>query len=82
MDHRQVVKRYVLEHFLFTSDESAVANDDSLLRNGVIDSTGILELITHVEETFGISVSEEEMVPTNFDSIDAIAAFLARKHPH
>lgn len=79
MDHRRGIKTYVLKNFLFSDDESAVEDSTLLIQKGIIDSTGILEIISHLEETFGIQVAEEEMVPSNFESIDAMAAFLERK---
>ncbi|MDQ2639175.1 MAG: acyl carrier protein [Pseudomonadota bacterium] len=73
------IKHFVLQNFLFTDDQSVLRNDQSLLQSGTLDSTGILELITFVEDTFHIRVADEEMLPANFDSIDAIAAFVAGK---
>jgi acyl carrier protein len=79
MDHKKQIKRFVLENFLFTDDENALANGDSLIQKGIVDSTGMLELISHLEETCAIKVENAEMIPANFDSIDAIGAFVARK---
>lgn len=79
MDHRQQVRQFVLGNFLFTDDDKALVDADSLIRGGVVDSTGILELIGFLEETHGFRVAPEEMVPANFDSIDTISAFVARK---
>ena len=79
MDHKDKIKPFILKNFLFTEDGTALADDASLIRGGVIDSTGILELIEHLEQACGIQVSPEEMVPANFDSIDTINAFLGRK---
>jgi acyl carrier protein len=79
MDHRQQVRQFVLRNFLFTDDEKALVDTDSLIRGGVVDSTGILELIGFLEETHRFRVAPEEMVPANFDSIDTISAFIARK---
>jgi acyl carrier protein len=70
---------FVLKNFLFSEDEKAVADHDSLIKKGIVDSTGILEVISFLEETFSISVAEAEMVPANFDSIDTITAYLAHK---
>lgn len=75
----QQIKDFILGNFLFTEDASALGNDQSLMSTGVLDSTGILELITFVEETFGIKVADEEMLPENFDSVDAVTAFVGRK---
>jgi acyl carrier protein len=79
MDHKRQIKQFVLKNYLFTEDESALADDESLIRNGTIDSTGMLELVFHLEDTWPIKVVDEEMVPANFETIDAISAFVARK---
>lgn len=79
MDQKKQIKQFVLANYLFTDDQSALADSDSLIRNGIIDSTGMLELIGHLEETYSISVDNAEMIPANFDSIDSIGAFVARK---
>jgi acyl carrier protein len=81
MERRRQIKKFVLENFLFSNDESALCDQDSMIRKGIVDSTGILELISHLEETFAIDVAEDEMVPANFESIDAITAFMDRKIP-
>lgn len=75
------VKLFILKNFLFTEDASSVKDSDSLMERGIIDSTGVLELIGHLEESYGIKVEDEEMIPGNLDSIDAIAAFVGRKVP-
>ena len=79
MDQRKQIKSYILTNFLFSDDDSAIADGDSLIRNGVIDSTGFAELVFHLEDVFAFSVTDEEMIPANFDSIDSINAFVARK---
>ncbi|MEZ5461201.1 acyl carrier protein [Dokdonella sp.] len=79
MDHKKQIKKFVLENYLFTDDESALADSDSLIRNGIVDSTGMLELIGHLEETYSIKVENAEMIPANFDSIDTIGAFVENK---
>lgn len=81
MDHRFQIKQFVLQNFLFSDDEGALSDHDSMIRKGIVDSTGILELITHLESTFDIRVGDHEMLPANFESIDAITAFMARKLP-
>lgn len=79
MSIQNEVKAFILKNYLFTEDQSALADGDSLMQKGVVDSTGILELIMHVEETYGIKVLDEEMVPENLDSVASIAAFVERK---
>jgi acyl carrier protein len=79
MDQKKQIRQFVLANYLFTDDESALADSDSLIRNGIVDSTGMLELIEHLEETFSISIDNAEMIPANLDSIDSIGAFVARK---
>lgn len=79
MDATNAIKKFVLENYLFTDDDSALANGDSLIRKGIVDSTGMLELISHLEDTYAIKVENAEMIPANFDSIDTIGAFVASK---
>jgi acyl carrier protein len=79
MSIKQQVKQFVLTNYLFTTDESALDDADSLMQKGVVDSTGMLELIMHIEESYGIKVAEDEMIPANLDSIDAVSAFVERK---
>lgn len=73
------IKGYILENFLFTSDPSALASEDSFLDLGIIDSTGILEVITFLEKEFGVAVEDEEMVPENLDTVASLTAFVQRK---
>lgn len=64
---------------MFTDDESALNDGESLLTKGVIDSVGALEITQFIEETFNIKVKEDEMLPENLDSVDNIVAFVRRK---
>jgi len=73
------VRTYVLENYLFTDDQSALNDDDSFMKLGIIDSTGILEIISYLEEELGIQVEDDEMTPENLDSIENIIAFVSRK---
>lgn len=79
MSIERQLRDYVLENYLFTDDESALGNDDSFLEKGVLDSTGILEVIYFIEDEFGVKVEDEEMVPENLDSINRIVAFVQKK---
>lgn len=76
---RQQIRSFVLSNFLFTNDASKLADDRSLLESGVMDSTGVLELIAFLEREFGITLADEEMIPENLDSIDRLVAFVTRK---
>jgi acyl carrier protein len=78
MGEQQRIKNFILSNFLFTDDANAISNHVSLIGQGVIDSTGILEVIVFLETEFSIKISDEDMTPDNFDSIDAIAAFVDR----
>ena len=78
MSHAEQIREFVVNNFLF-GDGSRLQNDTSFLESGIIDSTGILEVITYMEETFGIKVNDDELLPENLDSIDNIVGFLGRK---
>jgi acyl carrier protein len=73
------VRRFIGENFLFRDDGDAITHDASLLDAGIIDSTGVLELVSFLETTFGIEVQDDEMLPENLDSIRAIASYVGRK---
>lgn len=73
------IRHYILENFLYTSDESKLRNTDSFLEDGIVDSTGILELLMFVEETFGIQVEDEEVLPDNFDSVERLKRYVQMK---
>ncbi len=69
---------FVLERFPFAR-QRGVAPGDSLLESGIVDSLGVLELIEFLERTFGISITEEDLLPENFDSIARMAGLVHRK---
>ena len=74
----ETVKQFVVEKFLF-GDNDGFQEETSLLEEGIIDSTGILELVMFLEETYGIKIEDEELVPQNMDSLQNIARFLDSK---
>ncbi len=73
------VRRFILENYLFTDDPAQLGLDDSLLGRGIVDSTGMLEIILFIEEHLGVKVADSEMVPENLDSVNRIAAFVTSK---
>ncbi|MBX3703175.1 MAG: acyl carrier protein [Steroidobacteraceae bacterium] len=73
------VRRFILENYLFTDDASQLGLDDSLLGRGIVDSTGMLEIILFIEEQLGVKVADSEMIPENLDSVNRIAAFVTSK---
>jgi acyl carrier protein len=73
------VRTYITDNFIMGADGVQFTDADSFLQLHIVDSTGFLELILFIEETFGIAVDEEEMVPENLDSLNAIEAFVGRK---
>jgi acyl carrier protein len=75
-----LTRDFVITNFLF-GDASSLQDDTSFMGSGIIDSTGILELVMFVESTFEIKVQPEEMLPENLDSVNHVAAFVARKLP-
>ena len=78
MDNSSKVREFVVENFLF-GDGEKLGDDTSFMEDGIIDSTGILELVFFLEETFGFSVEDDELVPENMDSLQNIARFVDRK---
>ena len=77
-DIKTSIKAFIVDNFLFGTTGS-LEDDTSLLEEGIIDSSGVLELITFLEETYDITVDDEELIPQNLDSINNLTAFLNTK---
>lgn len=73
------VRQYIVDNFIMGSDEQPFSDADSLLELHIVDSTGFLELIVFIEDTFGIQVADEDMVPENLDGLNAIETYVNRK---
>ncbi|MBM4332168.1 MAG: acyl carrier protein [Deltaproteobacteria bacterium] len=78
MNIATVIRKFIIENFLF-EDTGNLKEDTSFLESGVMDSTGVLELVSFIEETFGIVVEDEDLVPENLDSIARIARYIEKK---
>ncbi len=73
------VRSFVIENFLFGDAAQAPADGESLIENGIMDSTGVLELVSFLEEKFSITMADSDIVPANLDTLDRIAAFVAAR---
>ncbi len=76
---KQKIRDYIIENFLFGDTDFEFDDDTSFMDAGIIDSTGILELITFIEETFNIEVNDEEILPSNLDSLNKLENFINSK---
>jgi acyl carrier protein len=75
---KDIIRTFVVENFLFGNNEN-LEDNTSFLEEGIIDSTGILELVSFLEEEFPITVEDEELIPENLDSIYNITTYLEKK---
>ncbi|MBI1751992.1 MAG: acyl carrier protein [Acidobacteria bacterium] len=73
------IQDYIAKNFLFSDQGFQYGDDASFLEEGIIDSLGIIELVSFVEKKFGVSVADHELLPTNFDSVAKLSAFITRK---
>lgn len=73
------IRQFVDENLLFGKGTEALRDSDSFLEQGIIDSTGVLELVTFIESQFSISVRDDELVPQNLDSIESLVTFIESK---
>jgi acyl carrier protein len=73
------IREFIVGNFLFGQQGEAPTHEQSFLQSGIIDSTGLLELISFVEQRYGITVGDRELVPENLDSLKNISEFVARK---
>ncbi|MFH2066613.1 MAG: acyl carrier protein [Pseudomonadota bacterium] len=77
-DTKEKVRAFIVENFMFGNDEG-LSDDTSFLEEGIIDSTGVLELVDFLEEIFSIKIDDEELIPENLDSIKNLVAYLSIK---
>lgn len=80
MDARTQLREFVVENFMMGQDASELSDSGSLLELGIIDSTGVLELVGFLEETFAITVEDDDLIPDNLDSIDNLVNYIQKKN--
>jgi acyl carrier protein len=79
MQYKSEIRQFVVENFLYGRDDDTLGDDVSFLEKGIIDSTGVLELVSFIEEKYGISVDDQELIPDNFDSLNNLSSFVSQK---
>jgi acyl carrier protein len=79
MDINAQIRDYIAKNLLFSDDGFKYKDDDSFLNEGIVDSVGVMELISFVDSTFNIKVDPSEVSPENFDSVNKLAAFVRKK---
>lgn len=75
----RTVTAFLVKNFLFDNAADAPAPTASLMQTGIVDSTGVLEIVAFLEGEYGFAVADDELLPANFDSVTAIAAFVVKK---
>lgn len=75
----KIVAEFIKENYLYWSEDFDLGNDHSLMEGGIVDSTGILELAAFLESRFEISIGDEEFVPENLDTLNAISSYILKK---
>ncbi len=75
---REQIRDYITQNFLFNSAPTQLDDSASLLEQGIVDTTGVLELVLFVEETYAFNVAQNDLLPENFDSVDNLVNYVAR----
>ena len=73
------IQGYIARNLLFSDGEVDLDGDVSFLEEGIIDSLGVLELVSFIEKQFGVGVADDELIPDNFDSVNSLTSFVCRK---
>jgi acyl carrier protein len=76
---RAQVHQFIMQNFLFDGASPQIDDDASLLEQGIVDATGVLELMLFVEDSYGLQVSEADLTPENFDTVGNIARYIAHR---
>ncbi len=79
MDTKTQIKQYIAENYLFSNNGFNLDDDESFLEAGVVDSLGVVELVSFVEETYDIEVPDDDIVPDNFDSVNNLTHYIASR---
>lgn len=79
MDIRAQIREFIADNFMMGQETDLLPDSGSLLEMGVLDSIGVLELVAYIEETYGVAIADNELVPDNLDSVDRLVAFIERK---
>jgi acyl carrier protein len=75
---RSAIRSFIEDNFLFQIGDQKLADSQSLLEAGIVDSTGVLELVAFLEDTFHLQIADKDIIPQNLDTVDAITAFVER----
>ena len=78
-DNKNKIRTFIFDNFLFDAEDEDLKNNTSFLEEGIIDSTGVLELVDWLEEEFSISVEDDELIPENLDSVNLLSAYIIKK---
>ncbi len=79
MDIKDQIRQYIARNLLFSDNGFKYDDDASFLEEGIVDSLGIMDLISFIEETFGLTVKDEDLTPDNFDSVNKLANYVQRR---
>jgi len=79
MNSEQTIKNFIIDNFIIDDNPDQLENEQSFLESGIIDSTGILELVSFIEEHYSIKIEDEELIPDNLDSVNNVVKFINRK---
>ncbi len=74
-----IISRFIIDNFILSDQKENIDENISLYENRIVDSTGVLEIVDFLEETFGIKIEDDELVPDNLDSIKKMSKFVQRK---
>jgi acyl carrier protein len=78
-NYQRELRAFIVENFLYGEEDESLSNGASLLELGIIDSTGVMELVSFLEQRYQITILDEELIPANLDSIDRLVRFVTHK---
>ena len=78
MEAQSKLKHFIVTELMHEEDDDLLDDEEPLLGSGIVDSLGIMRLVSYIEEEFGIEVSEEDLVPEHFQTVNRMAAFVER----
>ena len=78
--HKDLIRNFILSNLIKKTEHTKITDNDNIIKEGIIDSLGLMKLINYIEDNFPIKLDDEDLTPDNFESIEIIASFIGKLH--
>lgn len=76
--HKDLIRNFIFSNLIKRSEHKKITDNDNIIKEGIIDSLGLMHLINYIEETFSLKIDDEELIPDNFETVEVISSLIRR----